>query len=101
MTEIPEISGQCVPQEEERDLYDQRQAFHDELETPSDHPPHLRLPVTIAIYKRSLDIKVQPLLRQRSQECRQQSTCKGAEEDRLDLNDGGVWTGPRGKLKFV
>ena len=68
---------------------------------PGNHAPHLQFPVTIAIDKRSVDMKVQPLLPQRSQECREQSTREGAEEDGLDLNDGGIRTGPRRKWKVV
>lgn len=40
-----------------RNLYSQRQAFH-ELGTPGDRVHHLQFPVTIAVNKRSLEVKL-------------------------------------------
>jgi hypothetical protein len=82
-------------------LHDQGQAFHDELETPDDHAPHLLLSVAVAVNERSLDVEVQPLFPQHGQKCREQSTQKGGEEDGLNLDDRGTWARPCGERELI
>ena len=71
-TEIPHVSGQSVTEEEERDLHDEGETFHDHLEAPSDHPPHPELPVAAALDERSFDVEIEPLFSKHGQECSKQ-----------------------------
>ena len=47
--EVPEVSGQRVPEQKERTLHDEWRALHDKVEAPGHHPPHLELPVAITV----------------------------------------------------
>ena len=60
-TKIPYVSSKCVSEEEKRDLHDDGETFHDHLETPSDHPPHLELPMAATVDQGSLDVEIEPL----------------------------------------
>ena len=71
-TEVPHISGQSGSEEEERELHDEGETLHDELEAPSDHPPHPEFPMSAAVDERPIDVEVEPLFPQHGQECGKQ-----------------------------
>ena len=66
--EVPEVSSQRVPEQEERSLHDEWRALHDKVKSPGYHPPHLELSVTITIDDGSIRVRVEPLLPESSKE---------------------------------
>ena len=78
-TEVPQISGQSVSKEEKGELHDEGEALHDELEAPSDHPPHPEFPVSAAVGERSFGMEIEPLLPQHGKECGEQRAREGSE----------------------
>ena len=56
--EAPQILSQCVSKEEKRDLHDEGETLHDDLEAPGDHPPHPEFPVAAAVNERSFNVEI-------------------------------------------
>ena len=70
-TEVPQISSQSI--------FEEGKALHDDLEVPGDHPPHAKLPMTVVVDERSLNMKIEPLLpTEHNKERREKCTREGA-----------------------
>ena len=78
-TEVLQVPGQSVSEEEEGELYNEGKTLHDELEAPSDHPLHPEFPVSVAVDERSFGVEVEPPLSQHGKECGEQRAREGSE----------------------